>query len=113
MYTINIKDVNVKELPGRNVYVLTENLKVDNLTVGICEVPPLSSMVPHKHSQEETIYILHGQGYVVINGVKERISPGTLVHFPSNAEHCTTNESDEVMKFLFSFSPPVIVGSYG
>lgn len=113
MYSINLKDVKVKELPGRDVYVLTENLKVENLTIGICEVPPQSTMIPHKHSQEETIYVLRGQGYVVVNGEKEIISPGTLVHFPSNAEHCTTNESDEIMQFIFSFSPPVVVGSYG
>ena len=113
MNTINLKDVRVKELPGRNVYVLTENMNVENLTIGICEVPPRSTMVPHRHSQEEAIYILHGQGYVVIDGEKEKIAPGTLVHFPSNAEHCTTNETDEIMQFLFSFSPPVVVGSYG
>ncbi len=113
MHTINLKDVKVKELPGRNVYVLTENLEVQNLTVGICEVPPRSTMILHKHTQEETIYILRGHGYVVINGEKEAITQGTLVHFPSNAEHCTTNETDEIMQFLFSFSPPVVVGSYG
>ncbi len=113
MHTINLKDIKVKALPGRNVYVLTENLDVRNLTNGICEVPPHSTMIPHRHSQEETIFVLKGQGYVVVDGEKETISEGTLVHFPSNAEHCTTNESDEVMRFIFSFSPTVVVGSYG
>lgn len=113
MHTVNLKDVKVKELPGRNVYVLTEHLPVTNLTVGICEVPPRSTMLPHKHAQEETIYILRGEGYVVINGQKEAVAPGTLVHFPPNSEHCTTNETDELMQFMFSFSPPVVVGSYG
>lgn len=113
MHSIQLKDVKVKELPGRNVYVLTENLNMSNLTVGICEVPPRSTMIPHRHSQEETIYVLQGQGYVTIDGEKEEIAPGTLVHFPPAAEHCTTNESDETMRFIFSFSPPVVVGSYG
>ena len=58
MNTINLKDVKVKPLPGRDVYVLTEHLDTKNLTVGICEVPPKSTMTPHKHWQEETIYIL-------------------------------------------------------
>jgi quercetin dioxygenase-like cupin family protein len=113
MYTTHLKDVQMKELPGRDVYVLTEKLQVKNLTIGICEVQPRSTMTPHKHSQEETIYVLRGQGHVVVGGVKETISPGTLVHFPSNIEHYTSNEGDEVMQFLFSFSPTVIVGSYG
>ena len=113
MHTINLKDVAKKELPGRDVYVLTEKLQVKNLTVGICEVPPHSTMSPHKHSQEETIYVLRGQGHVIVGGEKEAISSGTLIHFPSDVEHQTSNESDEVMQFMFSFSPTVIVGSYG
>ena len=113
MHTINLKDVKVKKLPGRDVFVLTENLKTENLTLGICEVPPRSSMIPHKHVQEEVIYILRGQGYVVVGGEKEQVAPGTLIHFPSNVEHFTSNESEETMQFLFSFSPPVVVGSYG
>ena len=113
MNTINLKDVKVKPLPGRDVYVLTEHLDTKNLTVGICEVPPKSTMTPHKHWQEETIYILHGTGHVVVNGVEESIAPGTLIHFPSDSEHCTTNDTDEVMQFVFIFSPTVVVGSYG
>jgi quercetin dioxygenase-like cupin family protein len=113
MNTINLKDVKVKALPGRDVYVLTEHLATSNLTVGICEVPPKSTMIPHKHVQEETIYIMHGTGHVIINGDKEDVCPGTLVHFPSNSEHCTTNETDETMRFMFIFSPKVVVGSYG
>jgi quercetin dioxygenase-like cupin family protein len=113
MNTINLKDVKVKALPGRDVYVLTEQLATKNLTVGICEVPPKSTMVPHKHVQEETIFILQGNGHVVVNGEKESVCPGTLIHFPSNLEHFTANETDETMRFVFIFSPTVIVGSYG
>lgn len=113
MNTINVDNVQVKQLPGRDVYVLTEHLDTKNLTVGICEVPPNTTMFPHSHEQEETIFILEGSGYVDINGVKEDIKPGTLILFPSNAQHCTTNETDQVMRFVFIFSPKVIVGSYG
>ena len=113
MYAINVKDVKVKQLPGRDVYVLTEHLDTKNLTVGVCEVPPNSTMTPHKHWQEETIFILQGTGNCVVNGVKSPISPGTLIHFPSDSEHCTTNETDELLRFVFIFSPTVVVGSYG
>ena len=113
MNTINVENVQVKPLPGRDVYVLTEHLDTKDLTVGVCEVPPNTTMTPHKHIQEETIFILEGTGHVVVNGVEEPIKPGTLVLFPSNSEHCTTNETDGVMRFVFIFTPKVIVGSYG
>jgi quercetin dioxygenase-like cupin family protein len=113
MYTAQLKDIVKKELPGRNVYVLTEKLPVEKLTVGVCEVPPKSTMIPHKHSQEEIIYIFRGHGHVIVDGTMEVVFPGTLVHFPSNKEHCTSNESNETMQFVFCFSPTVVVGSYG
>lgn len=111
-YTINASEVELTALPGRSVRVLSKALPVKQMTLGICEVPPHSSMYPHGHSQEEVLYILRGQGYVNIDGTKEAIAPGTLVHFPSDAEHFTVNESDEVMQFIFCFSPQVEVGSY-
>ena len=113
MYTVNVKEVIKKELVGRDVYVLTEKLPVEKITSGICEVPPNSVMKPHKHEQEELIFILDGYGYVIIDGNKESISEGSLVHFPSSKEHLTCNESNDVMRFIFMFTPTVIVGSYG
>ena len=107
MYTVNIENVEKKELPGRCVYVLTQKFPIKNLTVGICEVPPKSTMPPHQHVQEETIFIINGFGYVVVDGVKELVNPGMLIFFPSDKEHFTSNESNDVMQFLFSFSPHV------
>jgi quercetin dioxygenase-like cupin family protein len=111
-YTVSLDQVETTELPGRTVKVLSDALPVKNLTVGVCEVPPHSAMTPHSHVQEELIFFLQGHGYVNVGGTEEQVSPGTLVYFPSNLEHFTVNESNEVMKFTFSFSPKVVVGSY-
>jgi quercetin dioxygenase-like cupin family protein len=111
-YTVNADQVETTALPGRSVRVLSKALPVERMTLGICEVPPQSSMDPHSHSQEELIYITRGQGYVEVNGTREPVRPGTLIHLPSDAEHFTVNESEEVMQFMFCFSPQVEVGSY-
>jgi quercetin dioxygenase-like cupin family protein len=111
-YTVNLDEVDKISLPGRSVQVLSNDLAAEQMTIGLCEVSPHSSMSPHSHSQEELIYILQGHGYVEVAGKKELIRPGTLIHFPSSVEHLTANESDEVMQFLFCFSPQVVVGSY-
>jgi quercetin dioxygenase-like cupin family protein len=104
--------VEKKQLPGRSVKVLTDLLLAKNITFGICELPPNSAMDPHRHVQEELIFILQGYGFVNVAGKKESITPGTLVHFPSGEVHFTVNESNQVMKFTFCFSPQVVVGSY-
>jgi quercetin dioxygenase-like cupin family protein len=110
--TIHVDRVGAKQLPGRVVRVLSEALPVKNLTFGVCDVPAKSEMLPHSHEQEEVIFILEGYGHVTIDGKEEKVQPGTFVHFASGVEHFTANESDRFMRFVFSFSPPVIVGSY-
>ena len=110
--TVHSDAVKTKELPGRNVKVLSDALAVKNLTFGLCEVPPRAAMPPHSHVQEEVIFILEGHGNVNVGGQKEAVRAGSLIHFPSDVEHITTNEGDGVMRFTFCFSPPVVVGSY-
>lgn len=109
---VNIDEIDVKQLPRRSVRVLTDSLSVGSMTFGVCEVPPHTAMDPHQHVQEEIIWILDGYGKVNVDGRQEQIRPGTLIHFPSNSSHFTVNESDQLMRFTFCFSPPVVVGSY-
>jgi quercetin dioxygenase-like cupin family protein len=111
-FCVNENNVEKRQLPGRSVKVLTEHLPAKNITFGTCELPPHSAMDPHGHVQEELLFILQGYGYVNVAGKKESITPGTLVLFPSGETHFTVNESDQIMKWTFIFSPQVVVGSY-
>ncbi len=112
MYTVHSDELEWKPFPSRSIKVMSDELHVQNLTFGLALVPPHSEMIPHDHVQEEVIFVLEGRGFVSVGGVKEAVRPGTFVHFPSGVEHFTCNESDEPMRFSFSFSPPVVVGSY-
>ena len=115
MHTLNEENVNRIELPGRACKVLVgnEQLKAENLTFGVTQVPPKTKMTPHKHIQEEVIFILSGYGETQVNGHVEEIKKGTVIYLPSDSEHYIENKSDEMMKFTFAFSPTVKVGSYG
>ena len=112
VYTLRTDEVEQQELPGRSIRVFSQVLPVENMTFGICYVPPNSVMPSHNHMQEELIFILKGHGYVNVAGTEEPVEPGTLIHLPSGLEHFTANESDEEMQFTFCFSPPVVPGSY-
>ena len=115
MFTLNEEDVSRLDLPGRTCKVLVgnEKLAAENLTFGVTEVDATSKMTPHKHEQEEVIFILRGHGRVTINDKPEEIKEGTVIYLPSNSEHAIENESSETMKFTFAFSPTIKVGSYG
>ena len=114
MNTIAENKVQWMELPGRRCRVIVggDYLKAANLTFGVAEVPPDSAMTPHKHFQEEAIYILQGKGEVVVDGQSEPLEIGTTIMLPANCEHCICNSSKQTMKFTFAFSPAVKVGSY-
>jgi mannose-6-phosphate isomerase-like protein (cupin superfamily) len=63
-------------------------------------------------SESMTFYILSGNGYVEMNGIKENIKDGTAVKIPTGSSHSICNESPENMNFIFCFNPPVKIGSY-
>ena len=115
MNTVQEKKVEWLELPGRRCRVMVGGscLKANNLTFGVAEVPPKSKMSPHQHErEEEIIYILRGWGEVFIDGVAEKLEEGTVICLRVGSEHYIENKSEEAMKFVFVFSPPVKIGSY-
>ena len=115
MHTLNENDVKRIELVGRSCKVLVGKgeLKAENLTFGVTEVPAKTKMQPHRHVQEEVIFVLSGYGETNVDGSVERLEVGTVILLPSNSEHWIENKSDETMKFTFAFSPTVEIGSYG
>lgn len=115
MYTPREEELERLSLPGRDVRVLigTDRLSSKNLTMGVCEVPPRGAIDSHSHeNEEEVMYVLQGHGRMMIDGNPEVIEAGTAVYLPVGSEHRTINDSDEVLKFVFCFSPKVVVGSY-
>ncbi len=57
--------------------------------------------------------MLSGSGEIYFDGVPEKVEPGSCVSIPPNVEHSIKNQSKEVMKVVYVFSPPVVQGSYG
>ena len=116
MNTINLRDIDKINLPKRDIQVLVGGkspLQSEYMTFGIAAVGPNTLMDSHVHNkEEEIIFILSGYGYVEIDGEKEKIEKDTVITLPIGSRHCLSNESDEVMRFSFSFNPPVKIGSY-
>ncbi len=115
MYTRSERDVSVIDLPGRRIRVLAgqNSLPAKFLTFGVTELPPRGKMSPHLHTkEEEVIFILEGRGDVYVDNQKESLEPGTVIYLPVGKEHYLHNTSATTMRFVFAFSPPVIVGSY-
>ena len=115
MNVLTEQDGNRVELPGRTCTVLvgTGALPSQKLTMGVTEVPPHTRLASHTHSREdEAIYVMEGEGVVEVDGKEDRIGKGFAILLPSGSEHRIENSGASVLRFVFAFSPPVVVGSY-
>lgn len=108
MYSLHKSEAKALDLPGRTVHVLvgSEKLSSDRMTFGVTEVPPNTSMSPHSHEvEEEIVYVMEGFGEAQVGDSVEKLEPGTAVVFPVGVRHTIANQSKNVMKFTFCFSP--------
>ena len=115
MYTIREAEGKLIQLPGRDwrMMIGPENMGSDNLIFGICDVPVDSKLSPHQHDkEEEIIYVLDGEGVIILSGNEEPLEPGVAVFIPKGMEHWIETRGDQVLKFISLFSPPVVPGSY-
>ena len=111
-YSVKKESVQATQLAGRSVKVLSSALEVKNMTFGITEVPPHTTVKTHNHEQEELIFVLEGKGILQVGDELESLAPGTLIHVPSGFSHQTSNTGDQTLQFVFCFSPQAIIGSY-
>lgn len=118
MPSIHESQVAAKSLPGRDhkmvIGPIPEMLGCRSMCAGTADFPPQSHAPAHVHDKsEEVIYVLSGEGEIYMDGKPEKLRPGTWVYIPTNTTHSIKNDSQEVMKVVYVFSPPVIQGSYG
>lgn len=117
VYTAQYETAELLELPGRDVriYIGTDKstcpVKSDHMTMGLTTVPAHSDMMPHTHfSEEEIIFILEGEGEVIVGGVCEPLKPLVAVKFPLGVEHQVRNTGSTEMRFVFMFNPVFTFG---
>lgn len=116
MFTIHESRVEAKKLPGRDHKMIVgpaSALRAERMCFGVADFPPRSHAPAHTHAhEEEIIYYLSGAGEMFFDGVPEQVLAGTCVSIPAGVEHSIKNDSDEVMRIVYVFSPPVVQGSY-
>jgi quercetin dioxygenase-like cupin family protein len=59
----------------------------------------------HYHEYDEVIYVLEGQGELVIGGETAPIRAGTCIHLPRRLVHCLANTGESEMRVLGVFRP--------
>jgi quercetin dioxygenase-like cupin family protein len=115
-HVIHESEVEAKKLPGRDHKMIISPWHfgpAKNMCFGVAYFPANAHAPAHVHpAEEEIIYVLTGRGEIYFDGVPEPVEPGSCVYVPPGVEHSINNQSDEVMKIAYVFSPPVVQGSY-
>ena len=103
MYSIRKPEAKELDLPGRTVRVFigTEKLSSDRMTIGMTEVPPESSMTPHTHEDMEEIFIIvKGKANVTVEKEEGALGQGDAVVIPAGAVHEMENIGSEDVEYV-------------
>ena len=113
---IHETDVEALNLPGRQLswVVSPEGLPAESCSACVIRVAPGDKVRPaHSHPHgEEVIYIIRGEGRVLVAGEVSLVRAGSVVLFPRGAVHMLHNTGREEMKVVCFFAPPTGLENY-
>jgi mannose-6-phosphate isomerase-like protein (cupin superfamily) len=116
MTIIHENDVPEVEHPGRFMRWLAnaESLQANNLSVCVIRVLPGEAVRPaHSHpNSEELIYIIHGNGKVMIENEVGEVSAGSAILFEQGKIHMLKNTGNLEMKVICFFAPATNIDNY-
>lgn len=105
-----------KEMPGRRLrwLVKPELTGNANCAVNMVRLAPGATVSPaHSHDdEEEVIYIVDGEGAVLIDGKVYPLRAGSMAVFAPRSVHMLRNSGSREMKVVCFFSPATDTSKY-
>jgi len=116
MTIIHESEVEEVEHPGRFMRWLADenSLKANNLSVCVIRVLPGEAVRPaHSHPlSEELIYIIQGNGKVMIEDEVGEVRAGSAILFEQGKVHILKNTGNIEMKVICFFAPATSLDNY-
>ncbi len=106
---VDIKNVEgIYRDPPRTSWILVseQTCGAQNLAMGVNETH-VGGMVPeHKHdTEEEVMFFIQGKGQFITKNETIELYAGICVYNPPGEYHSIVNTGDEVLKFVWIYSP--------
>jgi putative monooxygenase len=105
---INNVEGELKGPPARKSWILVseKTCGARNLAMGVNETPPGGAVPEHKHeNEEEVMFFLQGKVKFITKNETIELKPGICVYNPPGEFHQIVNTGDEVLKFVWIYSP--------
>ncbi len=72
----------------------------ERIQIGLIRMPRGTGARPHSHPNEQWVYVVQGTLESEVDGVKSRVSAGSLIYIPANVVHSALATPDEDVVFL-------------
>jgi mannose-6-phosphate isomerase-like protein (cupin superfamily) len=92
--------------PGRSFRVLIDPRHGSRTVTQFVGTIERSGAPPHRHTYEEAIHVLAGEGSMLISGTEHDIAPADSVLLPPAVPHRLAVRGREPLRILGVFSPP-------
>lgn len=71
-----------------------------NFSMRFFEVPALLSSANEHHPEQHQVYVVTGQGKVLLGDEWHDFKAGDIVFVPGGEQHCFRNTGDDVLRFM-------------
>lgn len=87
--------------------LLSSEKENGRLSAHLTTVRPGGEIVPHTHEVLELIYVIEGEGSILVNGERKQSGPGTTLAANIGSEHGFKNTGDSDLVLFCVFSPGI------
>lgn len=75
-----------------------------DITFGVCEVPPGGRLRPHYHAAGEVYYVTAGSGDVLLDHEIVQVRPGSVLFIPADLVHGVRNHGSQTLSLMWIFA---------
>ena len=98
--------VNIKKSAKDNDYFRKVLFTATNSQLVLMSLRPGEEIGAEVHKVDQALYVVDGEGKVVLDGAAQDFTKGAIVVVPAGVEHNVINAGDEPMKLFTIYSPP-------
>ena len=96
----------IKKAAKNNDYFRNAIFTASKSQLVLMSLQPGEEIGMEVHDGDQIIYLVDGEGYVVLDGAREEIEKGSIIFVPAGTRHNVVNSDDKPMKLFTVYAPP-------
>jgi mannose-6-phosphate isomerase-like protein (cupin superfamily) len=97
---------NIKKAAKTNEYFRDVIFTATRSQLVLMSLQPGEEIGLEVHDGDQIIYVVDGEGLVVLDDSREEVEKGSIVFVPTGVRHNIVNNDDEAMKLFTIYAPP-------